>query len=84
MRLYLLFLQKLYQIILINRGVAMKINEMETIDIKMMLTSMNNQIKHAHYNSKLLLKQIYKDHIKECENELKKRGVNYESCIING
>lgn len=62
----------------------MEVKNMETTDIKIMLTTMNNQIKHAYYNSKLLLKQIYKDHIEACINELKKRGENYESCCISG
>ena len=62
----------------------MEIKNMETIDIKIMLTSMNNQIKHAHYNNQLLLKQLYKDHIEACKNELEKRGINYESCCISG
>ena len=62
----------------------MEIKKMETSDIKIMLTNMNRQIKYATSYSKKLLKACYKDHIEACENELIKRGVNYESCNISG
>lgn len=61
----------------------MFIKDMKTTDIKIMLTSMNNQIENSPYYSRLLLKEYYKDHIEACENELKKRGKNYESCNIS-
>ena len=57
----------------------MKISEMETNDIKIMLNTMNNQIRHSNFNNQNLLKHIYKDHIEACENELKKRGFANEN-----
>ncbi|MBR1453030.1 MAG: hypothetical protein IJ593_00065 [Lachnospiraceae bacterium] len=55
-----------------------EVSNMETSDIKALLTSINKQIKYVDSYSKKILKDIYKEHIEACENELLKRGVSYE------
>lgn len=63
----------------------MLIKEMQTDDIKCMLTTMNRQLDCCtDCYQRESLNEFYKDFIIDCEEELKKRGVNYESCNIGG
>ena len=52
----------------------MDIKQMETSDIKSMLTVMNTQIENFDNAEAEFLEEYYKDFINSCENELLKRG----------
>ena len=52
----------------------MDIKQMETSDIKSMLTVMNTQIENSDNAEAEFLEEYYKDFINSCENELLKRG----------
>lgn len=51
----------------------MKINELETTDIKSMLTSMESQIENTTGNAKEFLKEYYKEFIEQAKIEILKR-----------
>ena len=59
----------------------MKVKNMETNDIKMMLTAINRQLKYTDSYSKKILKEYYKDYIEACENELTKRGISIDTMV---
>ena len=52
----------------------MDIKQLETSDIKSMLTVMNTQIENSDNAEAEFLKEYYKDFINSCKYELLKRG----------
>lgn len=50
----------------------MKVKELDTSDIKSMLTSMENQVEKASGTAKEFLQEYYKDFINEAKAELLK------------
>ena len=52
----------------------MKVKELETSDIKAMLTSMESQIENSTGTAREFLEEYYKDFIEQAKAELLKRG----------